>query len=727
MKIAHKSKFITISETVLRMGVLFCLALTIILMSIALVDRNNDQEAYLGSFEDKEFNKGWTLIQNNQTQKVELPVDLNFKQSDEVVIVNTLPDDLSDGMSMMMRATMEDIIIYIDDVERSEYSSESIDGMSYYLPSAYVIADLNSEDAGKEVRILIRFKESGVINEVEMGHGNNVWFSAIKSGLPVAVFALIVLVMGTLLFAAAIWMRNSFKVDAARYLGLLMIDVALWIISESSLRQLIFRRPSLTQYFSYFLVELIGIIACMFFDEVQHRTHHTSYVLAESLVFYQLIINVLLHVFNVADLYETMMISHIWSGLCAVVAIVNIIKDTRSKLLNQYSITAIGMICFVVMSLSELVGFYVDRFHVFGASTCIAMVFLMSATIIQTVYDEITEYELREKRRTAMTINTIETIASAMDARDEYTGGHSERVGLYAGRLAREMAADYDLTEEDILRVHYIGLVHDIGKIGVADSVLNKSGRLNDEEFTLMKKHTEIGYEMMSALGDEIPGLLDGIRYHHEKFDGSGYPDGLSYTDIPLIARVLSLADSYDAMTSNRIYRNRLTDEEVRQQLLSQAGTQFDPALTELFVRLLDRNELRAMTVSGMATDDSGNLRYSSILENKLQTALLNKEEVQNPAHVRMLCYLMKLMERKGKAYSVLFAESKENIRDLRKGAHYTIQAHDVIIRYTKTQEIIALYDRNDSQVEEYKGKLKNYCPDVVIWELEGNVASVTS
>ena len=133
------------------------------------------------------------------------------------------------------------------------------------------------------------------------------------------------------------------------------------------------------------------------------------------------------------------------------------------------------------------------------------------------------------------------------------------------------------------------------------------------------------------------------------------------------------------------------------------------------------------MTVSGMATDDSGNLRYSSILENKLQTALLNKEEVQNPAHVRMLCYLMKLMERKGKAYSVLFAESKENIRDLRKGAHYTIQAHDVIIRYTKTQEIIALYDRSDSQVEEYKGKLKNYCPDVVIWELEGNVASVTS
>ncbi|MBR5115680.1 MAG: HD domain-containing protein, partial [Lachnospiraceae bacterium] len=359
---------------------------------------------------------------------------------------------------------------------------------------------------GKEVRIEITVKAAGVVNEVAIGSGNNVWFRVIQNGLVVNAIAFAVLVAGIVLFFAACIVGRIWNANPARCLGLLMIDVALWVLSESTLRQFLFLRPSMSQYFSYFTVELIAVLACMYFDEVQHRVYHHRYLIAECAAFAQLLINLLLHATGLIPLYRTLLVSHIWSGVCSIVTIVCVVTDIRRKRIKEYQITAIGMVAFVVTALIELLGFYVNRFHVFGTWFCIAMILLLVSTVIQLVYDEVRAYASKEQATTEMTIRTIETIASAIDARDEYTGGHSERVSHYAGVLARAMAADYELTEEDILRVQYIGLIHDIGKIGVSDSVLNKPGRLTEEEFSLMKKHTEIGYEVMISLGNSIEG-----------------------------------------------------------------------------------------------------------------------------------------------------------------------------------------------------------------------------
>ena len=707
MKTGYRSSLIRILEDVLKIGTVFILAMSVVIALIAAADKSSLGEASTGSFETKSFNEGWSLTrEDGSIMEILLPVTLEADSGEEIVISNTLPDDLSDGMSLMARASMEDMYVYIDGVLREQYASDSIEGMSYYIPSAYVVIPLDASDSGKEIRIIIRVKTRGVINGVTIGNGNNVWFDVIKKGLAVNLVAVIALIMGLLLTVAVPFIRKSFRTDTTRYLGLLMIDVGLWVLSESTLRQFIFSRPSLSQYFSYFLVELIGAFTCMYFDEVQHRIYHRRYLLMESLVLLQLIVNILLHVSGACALYRTLLLSHLWTALSAVIAIVCIVTDIITKRIKTYRITAIGMTCFVVLSLIELGAFYVSRFHVFGVYICIGLIILMIFTVMQALLDQITAFELQEKNQTVMTINTIETIASAIDARDEYTGGHSERVGLYAERLAREMAADYDLTEEDILRVHYIGLVHDIGKIGVADSVLNKSGRLTDEEFSLMKKHAGIGYEIMSSLGGSIEGLLDGIRYHHERFDGKGYPDGLSDTDIPLIARILALADSYDAMTSNSVYRKRLTDEEVRNEFLRCSGTQFDPALTEIFVRLIDRGELAANTVEGIAADEEGRIRTSSLLENKLQKDLLDKKKISHPSHVRMLCYIIKLMEQKGKDYKVLFIgaenDDEDSINAIREALRGQTERHDVNIEYTKTQNVVALYDAGDDEVDAY-------------------------
>ncbi len=705
-----KSKIIEAVENIIRIMVLFILTLIIVIMTIAIFDNSTSQEAAMGSFGTMDFNQGWKYA-NNPEDEFSLPITVGAEQGNEVYIYNTLPENLSDGMSLMIRTSIEDIYIYVDNELRSAYSSDRIDNMSYYIPSAYVVTGLDAADSGKTIVMHLRFKHDPVINEVRIGNGNNVWFEIIKNGIPVIVIVFFVLIIGIVLVVAALFIENAFNVRAPRNLGLLIITIALWVISESPLRQFIFHRATMTQYFSYLLVELMGALACLFFDEVQHRVYHVRYVVLETLVMLQINVNIVLHTLGIADLYTTMHLSHAWTMLCAIMVIINIITDIITGRVKEYIFTMVGMICFIIMSTWELISYYTNHFHTSGTEICLAIVMLIGGTVVQTVYDEVKGYENRAINYTKMTINTIETIAGAIDARDEYTGGHSERVGLYAQRLAREMAADYDFTEEDILRIHYIGLIHDIGKIGVADSVLNKTGRLNDEEFSLMKKHTEIGYEIMSAIGGSVEGLLDGIRYHHERFDGKGYPDGLSDTDIPLIARILALADSYDAMTSNRVYRDRLADEIVRQEFIQCSGTQFDPAITEIFVRLIDSKEISPYTIGGVAVDDQGAVRTSALLEKKLQKDMLANVKVENPSHIRMLCYVMKLMEKKGKDYRVIFFDAAEIKNVLSDVVEKHTDAHDIKLHYTDTQYIIALFEKTEDDLNSLVMDLKEKCP----------------
>ena len=433
-----------------------------------------------------------------------------------------------------------------------------------------------------------------------------------------------------------------------------------------------------------------------------------------------MIVNVILDASDILRMFQTVPVCHVLAGISIVMVLINIITDYRHDRLKSYRISCIGILIFLLLALVELSRFYFPVSVVFGTYLSLGLIGLMVATLLQTLNDILEEYREREKKKTAMTISTIETIAGAIDARDEYTGGHSERVGLYSQRLAREMAADYELTEEDIVRIHYIGLVHDIGKIGVADNVLNKSGKLNDEEYTLMRRHTEIGYEIMASLGSEINGLLDGIRHHHERFDGDGYPDKLSGTDIPLVARILALADSYDAMTSNRVYRKRLSDEEVRAELVRCSGTQFDPALTEIFIKLLDKGELSADIKDGIATDSEGRMRTSSVLEDMLSRDLMNEVKVNNPSHVRMLCYILKLMEKKEKSYKVLLIRDDSSDEPMSAKTKTAIKElfddpHDVIIRYTSRSYIAALYDRSVDHIYNITHSVKEKCPSVDI------------
>lgn len=186
-------------------------------------------------------------------------------------------------------------------------------------------------------------------------------------------------------------------------------------------------------------------------------------------------------------------------------------------------------------------------------------------------------------------MGVLHSLTSAVDAKDAYTCGHSERVALLSRRLAEELK----LPEERIQRIYMAGILHDVGKIGVPEAVLHKAGKLTSEEFDQMKKHPQIGARILSDI-KQVEDLIPGVLHHHERYDGKGYPAGLSGEDIPLMGRIICIADCFDAMTSNRTYRRALPLEVAMIEVRRCAGTQFDPAMAEAFLRI-DPNEFRAL------------------------------------------------------------------------------------------------------------------------------------
>ncbi|MGA2229960.1 MAG: HD domain-containing phosphohydrolase [Tepidisphaeraceae bacterium] len=175
----------------------------------------------------------------------------------------------------------------------------------------------------------------------------------------------------------------------------------------------------------------------------------------------------------------------------------------------------------------------------------------------------------------------LHSLTSAVDAKDAYTHGHSERVAAVGRQLTLEAGLGEALAE----RVYLAGLLHDVGKIGVPESVLHKTGRLTPDEFEQMKKHPQIGARILADV-KQVRDLIPGVLHHHERYDGNGYPHGLAGANIPLMGRLICLADCFDAMTSNRTYRKALPLEVALTEIRRCSGTQFDPGLTEAFLRI---------------------------------------------------------------------------------------------------------------------------------------------
>ena len=192
-----------------------------------------------------------------------------------------------------------------------------------------------------------------------------------------------------------------------------------------------------------------------------------------------------------------------------------------------------------------------------------------------------------------MFMQTAEALATAIEKRDPYTGGHTKRVRDFSMAAAKYL----DLDQKIMDWLELAAILHDAGKIGVDDQVLRKPGRLTKEEFDQMKAHPNYGYEILHHV-HELEPAIPGMRYHHERFDGKGYPTGLKGKKIPLIARIIAVADTWDAMTSDRPYRDGLSDDIAKKELKVNSGMQFDPVVVEAFLKAHKNGDIISHTMT---------------------------------------------------------------------------------------------------------------------------------
>lgn len=242
----------------------------------------------------------------------------------------------------------------------------------------------------------------------------------------------------------------------------------------------------------------------------------------------------------------------------------------------------------LLVALDSIGGFhyFISSGEFINVSVLIIMAIIINRQIYTSAvkdfrYNELLNASVLEERNrvSAISMQTILSISNAVDAKDSYTQEHSKRVSEYSVMIAKKLGFDDKRCEE----IRQIALLHDIGKIAVSDAILNKPDKLTDDEYEVMKGHTTSGGQILKDL-TIIDNVSLGAMHHHERYDGTGYPDGLSGDDIPLEARIIAVADAFDAMNSNRIYRKSLTRETILSELENGKGKQFDPKIVDLFM-----------------------------------------------------------------------------------------------------------------------------------------------
>ena len=296
--------------------------------------------------------------------------------------------------------------------------------------------------------------------------------------------------------------------------------------------------------------------------------------------------------FDAANVYyrsSSYAISYIFP-LSAFVLTLSVVLQYRKQMRPKtWAVLMLFALVPLVASLVQLFvyGIYVTEMAMVGM-VVILYVFTLSDTnhaLEQAQRREVQLLREGQEQTRKLFSETATALASAIDAKDAYTQGHSTRVAEYAKMIAAERGKNVEECDD----IYYAALLHDVGKIGVPGQIINKDGKLTLEEFDVIMSHPVIGYQILSEISD-FPYLAVAAHHHHERFDGAGYPDGLQGQDIPELARIISVADAYDAMTSNRSYRRQLPQEVVREELVRCSGAQFDPDFAQIMVQLIDQD-----------------------------------------------------------------------------------------------------------------------------------------
>lgn len=546
---------------------------------------------------------------DGSVEPITVPGQYDVAAGDTMVITTTLPDDYQ-AHTIALRSSLQDVRCYIDGSLRTEYSTADTRLCGKNSASRYIFCDTSTADAGKELRIELTTytsKYSGVVNPVYCGDRTEIWAYIFEQNVLETLIAFFILFAGivSVLFSIALGVVYKTKFDM-EYLGWCMIMGATWMLGESKLRQLMVPNSSILSALCFVMIMLVPIPILFYADSVQQGRYKKIHQFIGGIAVLNFILCTLLHVTSIADYIETLPVSQLILGITFISTFITFYKCMKEGGIRSDRLVLVGLSAVMISVAIEAVSVYFV-ISISGMFIGIGLIVLLFVNVLRTIRNvhnmenerQQEELDQRRQQNERLSLQMMRTLAAAIESKDEYTREHSHRTAEYAALIAREL----HWPQEEIRDLKYAAHLHDIGKVGIPDTILNKPTRLTPEEYEVTKEHTIIGAEILKNI-TLASYAADVARYHHERYDGKGYPEGLKGTDIPLYARVIAVADSYDVMSTRHACRNALPESSIIEEFRKNRGTQFDPEITDVVLKLLSENRFTPDTDQNLSEDD---------------------------------------------------------------------------------------------------------------------------
>ena len=544
------------------------------------------------------YNGTFTWKKSDGTkQNISVPGRYKVPAKQTMIITTTLPDDYNENV-IAIRSSLQDVRFYIDGKLRKEYNAKSLHRFGKNSASRYIFCNTSSADAGKELCLELTTytsNYSGVVNTIYCGDQMQIWsyiFNHNFSGTVIGLFIFFASIV-TILFSIALGIVYKTKFNM-EYLGWCMLMGSVWMIGESKMRQILVPNASGLATSCFIMLMLCPLPISLYVNNLQKGKYKKIFQSICFIALLNFIICTILHLTGVADYIETMPAAH----AILIITFLAVILTFWIRYWNHRSrsdcLLFFGLLITMLSVIFEAISVYY-KVSVSGVFVGIAILILLFINVIYTIHiirdiikrQQQEELDKRIKSIEEMSLQLMQMLSTTIEAKDEYTKGHSHRVAEYSVLIARELGWN----EKELSNLKNAAHLHDIGKIAIPDTILNKPSKLSEEEFSIIKEHTIIGANILKNIS-LIDHVQEIVRNHHERYDGNGYPDGLKGKEIPLHARIVAVADSYDAMSSQRIYRNQLPPEKIIQELENNKGTQFDPEITDIFLKLLREDRI---------------------------------------------------------------------------------------------------------------------------------------
>lgn len=582
-----------------------------------------------------DFNKGWTITSEDGTMPIEeLPYRGNSAAGETVILERQIPAEYM-GRTLFFATGEKELLIRWDGTEIYAFGRGDERRFGNSPGSGLHFVDLPNEGDGYlEIEMQSPYSDTAAyVEEMRLADRNTAILQVFKEKLPAMICSLILMIEG-IFMAVLVRMQKLSKRPAGGMVlaGVLFFWAALAYEAETGLLSICLGGQAVWVYLFYAYMMSAPVLLMLYYMQTRHCERKKEYQILLGAGVFNVVLQLTLQLAHIADFFQIAWISLLLNIVCAgfmlyqlrseemlsaensteqssfrrtsVEAEYGFGQDRRTR--NHLEMVALGFIAagsfadllrIWIRKSADLVVFCRWSVMIYG----LFMVWMYVHKIVESSREEeidkkrLLEQEVERKTRELREIQeqtekmlseTIEALSNAVDAKDRYTSGHSRRVAEYARTLAERMGLD----EAEKKQIYVAGLLHDVGKIRIPDEIINKAGKLTEEEFNYIKLHTIAGNHILKEISS-IEEISAGAKYHHERYDGKGYPNGLEGENIPQIARIIGVADAYDAMASNRSYRKALPQYLVREEIVKGKGTQFDPIIAEHMIALIDEDK----------------------------------------------------------------------------------------------------------------------------------------